>query len=141
MKTIQWSEIELGDTIAIQYFNGDSVLVGRMLGSDKGGSTIKVGETNFTIKRTDEWEILWVEKPEPLPATAGSIVRFSESTWILLPVYVTLIGRSKEDEVAHANPLELIWVNLSYPPHWGFNSHHTALLYDDYEVVHEARSI
>lgn len=140
MNTIQWDEIELGDTIAIQFNDGDSVLVGLVTSLYKDIPVIRTGKTEFKVTQRDEWEILWRERPEPLPTTVGSIVRFSESTWILLPAYVTVLGKSSTDNVAHANQNELIWVNLSHPPHWGFNSHHTALLYDDYEVIHEARS-
>lgn len=138
MKTIEWDEVELGDTVAIQYFNGDSLLEGKVVGHYKKLPLIRVGNTEFKITDPSEWEILTHQKPKSLPTAVGSKVYFSETLWILLPVYLTLIGQKADDEVSMPNQKELIWVALEPFGVWAYNNYRTAVMYDDLEVVYDA---
>lgn len=134
MKSIQWSEIEAGDTVSIQYFNGDSLLEGIIISMYQHVPIIRVGRTDIKIQDRSEWEILSHEKPDPLPMTIGSRIFFGEQEHILLPVYLTLIGGESVFD-----KFDLIWVSLTPEVGiWGYDKLETPNLYGDLRVIYDA---
>lgn len=137
MKLTQWSEIEAGDFVIIQYFNGDSLLEGKITSMYQHVPTIRVGSTDIKIQDRSEWEILTHKKPDPLPTTIGSKIFFAGQEHILLPIYLTLIGSE-----SIFDKFDLIWVALS-PVHgaWGYDKLDSPNIHDDLRVIYDAGKV